>query len=145
MLNLFEPDDFRRDWYGFLTNQMSHTLLGIFIVWIMTVIGYLILGELPYRNMLFALTLVGYILYEIVFQGWRGWDTIEDTLFVAVYGAGGTLIAFTEYQYGSASVIFDIYAALPMLTLVSIHLVLGVLYRIKNNRLYLKARRDEDG
>ena len=34
MLNLGSPDEFRGDPYGWLTNQMSHVLLGVLVAWI---------------------------------------------------------------------------------------------------------------
>lgn len=122
---LFTHDDFKDDWYSYLTNQISHVGLGLFLVWAVCAVSFTILGELPYKLTLFFSISVLYFLYEMTFQGWRRFDTIEDTMFVAGYGAGGTVLAFSEFVSGKTLVVFDVYAPLYVIVVMIIHLVVG--------------------
>lgn len=80
---------------------MSHIGVGVALVVALCTVWFLLVGEYPYRLHTWVIILTGYVLFEAVCQGWRGWDTIEDTLFTAFYGAGGTLYTFTEIAPGS--------------------------------------------
>ena len=122
---MFTPDDFKDDWYGYLTNQISHVGLGLFLVWFVCAVSFLALGELPYKLALFFSISVLYFLYEMTFQGWRRFDTIEDTMFVAGYGAGGTVLAFSEFLVGTSLVAFDVYAPAYVILTMAIHLLVG--------------------
>lgn len=59
------PDSFLNDWYGYITNQAGHFMLGLFAA--LVVPWWVILG--------------GYLTWEVA-SGWYGWDSIEDTVFV---------------------------------------------------------------
>ena len=109
---------------------MYRTLLGLFCVWIIAVIGYMTVGELPHRGAIFMACLIVSAIVEFIRRGWRGWYTIEDLIFFTLYGIGGTMVTFTGYQATSASAVFDMKIAVPMLVGFFIHLLLGVVYRI---------------
>lgn len=127
---LIAPSDFRRDWYGYLTNQISHVGVGVLAAWLTCVMAYLIAGEYPYREHVFVLILLAYTLKEALFDKWSGFDTIEDIVFVTLYGVGGTLRSFSEIQAGSSVVSFDVFSALPVLLLCIVHLTVGTISRI---------------
>lgn len=128
---IFEPDDFEGDWYGWLTNQVSHTGLGIFAVFFLSLACFLFAGEMPYKVAVYAVILFGYLLFEMVGQGWRGWDSLEDTAFVVAYGAGGVLSSFSEVSPGSPLVSFSVIGAAPFFFIAATHLAAGVIYRRK--------------
>lgn len=128
---ILEPDDFADDWYGWLTNQVSHIGLGIFAVFFLSLACFLFVGEMPYKIAAYTVILLGYLLFEIVGQGWRGWDSMEDTAFVVAYGAGGVLSAFSEVSPGSPMVSFSLIGAAPFFFIAAAHLAAGVMYRRK--------------
>lgn len=133
---IFKPDSFSKDWYGFLTNQISHVALGTILTWAVTVFCLVSIGEFPYKEHVFISLAVMYFLYEIIFQGWYGWDTIEDWIFFSVYGAGGTVMTFHEYDVGSGLATFDITAPSFIFPIMGVHLLLGCLIR------WVRLRRD---
>lgn len=91
---------------------------------------FLVLGELPYRSTVFLVILGGYIFYEVRRQAWQGWDTIEDTLFVVGYGAGGVLYSFTEAMPGSSKACVDLLSPIPFLAAAALHLAIGFAIRL---------------
>ena len=141
MVNFWKGDVFRLDWLGYINEQLYRTLLGLFIVWIIAVVAYEAVGEMPNRAVIFSTCLIACGTYEYFRFGWRGWDTIEDMIFFVVYGVGGTMITFTGYQAGSDSAVFDMAIALPMLTGFFVHLSIGAAYRMNNIRISNKAAR----
>lgn len=126
---LSTPSKFERDWYGWFTNQMSHMTTGVFGVWIICVISFLAHGDFPEKEGVFYLVLILYGAKEIFADTWQGWDTIEDILFLVVYGSGGTLVSMTESEVGSPDVSFNIFAALPFLCFSMGHLAFGSFIR----------------
>jgi hypothetical protein len=129
MGQLFTPDDFKDDWYGYLTNQVSHVGLGIFLVWFVCALSYSMFGELPMKWAIFFSISILYFLFEMTFQGWRRFDTIEDTIYVAVYGAGGTVLSFTEFVGGKTLVVFDVFAPILVISTFISHLIIGCVVR----------------
>lgn len=98
---LFTPDDFKGNPYGELTNQLSHTLLGVLASAIVCFIHTYILGEMPYRAAVFVIVSFGYVLaVEALIQGWRGRDSILDWFFVSA-GAAGVLWPLKEVVAGN--------------------------------------------
>jgi hypothetical protein len=126
---LTEPSAFLNDWYGWLTNQGAHIFAGMFVAFWMCVISLFVMGELPYRVDVFAACLMGYIAFEMFFQGWRGYDTIEDTVFVVGYGAGGPLSALNEIAAGGADASINIIGLIVFFVIAPIHLAFGVAFR----------------
>lgn len=128
-MRLIEPSAFLDDWYGWLTNQAGHILLGVFLAFFMCMIAYFALGELPYRIDVFWVCLLGYIAFEIISQGWQGYDTVEDSVFVVAYGCGAPLSAFHEVSVGSPDVSVDLRALMAFFVVSGIHLAFGVAFR----------------
>lgn len=129
MLDLFTPDDFKYDWYGYLTNQISHVGLGMFFVWLVCALSFLAIGELPFKIAVFFAMSLLYFSFEMIVQGWRGLDTLEDMAFVVMYGSGGTLLAFSELNIGSTLLVFNMYAPLIIIGLFFCHLAIGCFVR----------------
>lgn len=73
MNELFTPESFDFDWYGWATNQMGHTFLGVALA--------LICSRLKWQHV----WVVGYLAVEIVQFGLGGdlLDGMTDTMFVA--------------------------------------------------------------
>jgi hypothetical protein len=129
IMKLIEPSAFLDDWYGWLTNQAGHILLGVFMAFFACLIAYFALGELPFRVDVFAACLFGYLAFELFTQGWQGYDTCEDTVFVVAYGCGAPLAAFHEVSAGSPDVVLDLRALMPFFVASGIHLACGVVFR----------------
>lgn len=92
-----KPDSFRDDPYGYLTNQLGHGWLGFslntWVCWVLYTFG----GAWPNQVSVYLwVTAVYFILWEAGTQGWRGWDSIEDTAFVAY---GGSVWAYVDMYY----------------------------------------------
>jgi hypothetical protein len=84
MLNLGSPDEFRGDPYGWLTNQMSHVLLGVLVAWI---IGYTV--AIAPAWLLIAVATLGAGAVEVIHlrKGGSIRDSLVDVGFVTL-GAG---------------------------------------------------------
>ena len=127
---LFESNSFPTDWYGYLTNQLGHIVVGVFLVFVVNRAGFELLGEYPHRLHVWWLVTIFYVLVvEVRMQGWRGFDTVEDSVFTCCYGAGAPLWAFSEVSAGSPIVSGDIAALDVFFLIASLHLAVGVGYR----------------
>jgi hypothetical protein len=91
--------------------------------------AFVVTGELPYRVDVFAVCLLGYVFFELYFQGWQGFDTVDDTVFVVAYGAGAPLYAFHEVSVGSLEVMGVLTDLIPFFAVATIHLACGVAFR----------------
>jgi hypothetical protein len=130
-MSILEPDAFLNDWYGWLTNQASHIALGVFVTFFICLFAFWIGGEFPFRSDVFLYCLSAYLFFEVFIQGWRWFDTIEDTVFVVGYGVGAPLAALHEVQAGQSAVMVDVVALLPFFVVAGVHLAVGVAYRAK--------------
>lgn len=128
---LTTPSNYSRDWYGYATNQMAHTSLGVFFVAVICYGAFKVDGEIPYKIQVFFVIGFVYAAKEIFLDKWNGFDTIEDFMFVVVYGTGGTLYSFTEKQAGISMVVFDLEKSAPFFATCCVHLLVGVLYRLR--------------
>ena len=128
---LTAPSEFGRDWYGYACNQLAHTSLGVFFVALICYGAFMVEGELPYKWHVFGVIAFVYAAKEIFLDKWNGFDTVEDFLFVVVYGTGGTLYSFTEKQAGLSELVFDLEKSAPFFAVFCVHLLAGVLYRLK--------------
>jgi hypothetical protein len=127
---LFLPSNFRGDPYGWVTNQAAHFLIGAaLLTYVPTMICWWFLGEFPPKEWIIIWAGVVYAAYELIDQGWRGADTIEDWIFVAGYGATGVTFSFSEIAPGSPVAAFDMQAAWPFLVVMAIHLAFGAWLR----------------
>lgn len=93
--DLNTPDSFERDWYGELTNQISHTALGAALATAVCAVWYLVLGELPFRSWVFLGLFAGYLGVEIWGQGWTAGDSWFDSLMFGL-GAAWAIMPFEE-------------------------------------------------
>jgi hypothetical protein len=126
---LTEPSAFLDDWEGWLGNQTGHIFAGMFTAFWICAASFVLMGELPYRVDVFVACLLGYFAFEIFFQGWKGYDTIEDTVFVVGYGVGGPLSALSEIAAGGADASINIIGLIVFFVIAPIHLAFGVAFR----------------
>lgn len=125
---LFPKDNFAGNWYGWLTNQISHIALGVGIAVVVTGVCYAAAGEFPVKWAAWICAAGIYAAAEAV-RGWHGWDTVEDWIFVAAYGSGGAFMAFTELFPGSPILILR-FTDLPfLLGFMAAHLAVGSIVR----------------
>ena len=99
-MTLFEPDAFRDDWYGELTNQMGHALLGIILSAGFCLTYNALAGEMPHRVL--ALVVVGLpypVFWEWLRQGCTPGDSYFDSA-MYICGVLGPLVAFREIEPG---------------------------------------------
>ncbi len=131
MTSLTDPSAFPDDWYGWLTNQISHIGLGVFLTFALCSLYWLINGEMPYRVAAYMVIASGYLAFEIYVQGWRRFDTIEDTVFTVGYGTSAILAAFQEITVGSPLVAVNILSLMPFFIVACIHLLAGSISRLR--------------
>lgn len=117
----FKPDDFKSKPYGYLTNQLGHIFLGFGITtWYTWIITYLS-GVYPSQVLSFFVCVTLYlVVWELIVQGWRNFDTIEDT---AYFGMGSSVYLFIHMEWVIDRV--SIY-----LLLISIPLALGTISKV---------------
>jgi hypothetical protein len=107
MLELGRPDDFRGDPYGWLTNQMSHVLVGITGAWLLMKLGC------PPWCAVAAAALVSATVEAVhLHRGGRLGDTLADVAFV-VSGA-----------------VWHLEPGVPLFLLIALGFVLGVRSRL---------------
>lgn len=125
------PDSFPRDGYGFTTNQFGHAVGVGFLVLVygVTLLWFLAFGEFPYKLHIALFAGLSYFAFELYTQNWQGWDTVEDWWFVNVYGVWGPLCTFSEVTVGSADVTLNLFAPLPFVALLAVHLLAGAYVR----------------
>lgn len=124
LIKLFPPESFRKDPYGYLTNQIGHIYLG-FNAMVLYCFLFDKVGTYPAQGPAFALVVAGYFLgWEIIVQGWRRWDTLEDALYFA-WGAGVFLFIDMEW------VIDRLFVACLA---VAVPLIWGVVVRVERAR-----------
>lgn len=128
MSEFFVQDDFADDAYGWLTNQISHIGLGIALALVLSAVWFYIGGEFPYRWAAWGIISAAYIAGEVA-RGWAGRDSVEDTVFVCVYGAGGAMLLFCEVTPGSPLLIVSVADTLPVLAIALAHLGWGTFLR----------------
>ena len=128
--DLTTPEDFRGDWYGWMTNKLSHVVLGFGLALVTSAIWLTENGEFPHKQWLWPGIAFAVAVFQIGAQGWNGWDTIEDWWFISVFGAGGTIVTFTQIDpdYGLLGV--SVWSGLTVMTLIGVWLVMGIIYRL---------------
>lgn len=129
-MSLNEPDAFLDDWYGWLTNQISHIALGVFMAFIVCAAYYVAAGEFPVKSLVWLFVLMFYAGIEFFKQRFVGFDTIEDIVFVIGYGASAVLAGFAEIDPGNPYVALNVVSLLPFFAVSICHMVAGVAYRI---------------
>jgi len=93
--DLNTPDNFARDWYGELTNQLAHTLLGVVLAVGVCAVWQVVAGELPYRAWVFLSLFAGYLGVEMWVQGWSPGDSWFDAIMFSL-GVAGAIMPFEE-------------------------------------------------
>lgn len=128
---LVVPQNFRAQPYQWLTNQTSHMGLGFVLAMLTCLAHFAAFGEYPYRAAIWCMIVIGYFGWaELSMQGWRGGDTIEDTVFVCGYGAGGFLYTLREVRPGTGDFTGNIWDAALFLAVAAAHLCIGCGIRI---------------
>lgn len=78
------PSAFEDDPLNWAYSQIGHGYVGVAVTTILTWLLLYFGGEYPNDWLIAAAVPIGYLIFwELDLQGWRGWDTIEDTLFVS--------------------------------------------------------------
>ncbi len=131
MSKILEPDAFRGQPLAWAGNQCGHFVLGMFSAFFICVTFFYVIGELPYRAHVFWIIALAYVSFEVYGQGWRGWDTVDDTVFVVAYGTGGTLAGFTEHQVGSLQPVPDMQILTTFAVVMTAHLIMGMVFRLE--------------
>ena len=128
---LFTPDNFKRDWYGWITNQWAHVMLGQMLFGLSMIATLLIDGEFASRIYVLAGVAFVYFLWELfTFKPKQFWDAVEDFFFVVIYGAGWVAACFSEVVIGHPTFHSNVYTVLPIVGLFAFHSTLGVLFRV---------------
>lgn len=115
---MLEPDAFLNDWYGYLTNQTGHLMLGVLLFSIVSFVFSLLFtnisrlsGEGAHEWAMSAI-LVGYGLWEAM-QGGLAWDGVEDLAFV-MGGASFSWAAWVNHRAVMVAVVSISAAALSV-------------------------------
>ncbi len=131
-MKLLTPDAFLDEPLGYAGNQLGHAGVGAILSFIICIIYFSVFGEYPFKIYVFSIILVGYIAFELKTQGFKGFDTFEDTVFVCLYGAGLFLLSVSEIEVGNSEVNLNMLTVIPVLTIMLGHLMIGMVWRIFN-------------
>lgn len=128
---MIQASAFKGDPYGWATNQIGHALaVGcLALVYVPALVFFAAMGEFPPKWIVVLSAAITYMAFELMSQGWRGADTIEDWVFVVVYGVAGTMASFTEIAPGNPVAAFDPMAAMPYVAFMATHLAFGAWIR----------------
>ncbi len=130
-MTLLTPSNFKNNWYGWVTNQWAHALLGQCLFGVIMLATFTT-GEFASRTTVWCAMAVAYIGWEIATHaGGKWWDAIEDFVFVCCYGAGWVAAVFKEIEPGRSIVSGDANSVLPIIGLFAFHSALGVLLRVE--------------
>lgn len=91
----FHSDNFNSDPYGYLTNQIGHVVLGCYVVTLVVGLCYnFVCTEYPEQWPFAVGCMFAYfLLWELGVQGWKGLDSIEDSLY---FSLGASLWLFID-------------------------------------------------
>jgi hypothetical protein len=130
-MSILYPDGFQGDPYGHTTNQTSHAFLvgGILLAYLPVLVWWMAFGEFPEKWLIIGWASVAYAAFELLAQGWRGWDTVEDWIFVVIHGTTGFVVTLNEVEPGSTAFTGDLIVAGPFLILFLLHLAAGAWFR----------------
>ena len=138
-----KPSRFYGDPEGWVANQTGHMRAGLaWVFW--ACFGYFIIfEEFPVRWHIFIAIGITYLGFELIKQGWKGWDTIEDWWFVVLYGAGAPLAVFREFELGSGMFYGQIWEIVPFAIVSVLHLTLGIGVRWLQKQSIKRGARNE--
>jgi len=131
-MKLLTPDAFLDEPLGYAGNQLGHAGVGAILAFVICIIYFSVFGEYPIKIYVFFLILIGYVGFELKTQTFKGFDTIEDTTFVCLYGSGLFLLSVSEIEIGNSDVKLNMLAVIPVLTVMLGHLMIGMVWRIFN-------------
>ena len=93
--DLRTQSDFRGNWYGALTNQVSHTAMGAFWAALFACIWRVVTGEMPPRPGMILVVTGTYAAVELLWQRYENKDSLIDIFMVF---AGSAMISLPFYQ-----------------------------------------------
>ena len=126
-------DNYHTNWYGYATNQLSHTLLGFITSCIVSYTTFLILGEFWVKEYIWGTAAILYLFVELIQRQTRNiWDCVEDFIFFAIYGAGSGYLLFDEVTPGSPEIVTNILYTLKVVAIIGSHLLVGISLRLYN-------------
>lgn len=131
--DLMTPDDFIEDWYGAVTNQIGHVMLGAFSASLICVAWALFFGEMPYKIAVFSLLALFYaVVIEMFIQRSQWTDGFADTAFFVI-GVCVILLSFSEVGTSEGKVLLqlDVWPALFSLLTVVVGLIVYIVPRVK--------------
>ena len=136
---LTTSSNYTTDPYGYGKNQLAHLSIGFIMATVVSALSVLFAGEFLYKGDLFAIMCVIFVLWEFVQRSLSVvkvtiWDSVEDWVFMALYGSGTAIFLFSESEVGSPWVTSNIYYSLPFVGVVATHLFVGILARIMNRK-----------
>ena len=130
-MQIMTPDNFPKDPYAWLTNQISHLTLGFAAVVLYCSLGAHIAGVFPDKWVIFTSIAISYALIEVIQRG-QFWDSVEDFLFVVVYGAGLTL--WVMDWTGGGGFAGNVADLSPWIYYIIFHLVVGSVVRLAKGK-----------
>ena len=124
ILELFKtPSSFRNDPVNWAYSQIGHGYLGFAVTTLIVWFVYRVSGQYPDETTVAIGVFIGYLVWwELDVQGWQGWDTLEDSLFV---GVGASLFIFIDM-----SIVIDRLGAWVVLT--GLAIMSGICRRLPN-------------
>lgn len=131
--DLNTPDNFARDPYGELTNQLGHTMLGMLLTTLFLCAWRETQGEMPVRSWTFLAVFLPYVIgVEWVRQKWVAGDSWFDSIMVAL-GSAAALLPFKEVEITGhrTAISFDHRTMLALMAVWSLFLFLRVLKRTR--------------
>ena len=128
---LTTPSRFTGDWLGYAGNQGTHALIGILSIGVMCAFSFLTTGDLPHKENMFLGVFVVYAVKELFGDGWHGFDTVEDIQYLVGYGAGGTLLTFSQAGDFSSEIEFNETKFFIVFLVFCAHLSIGIFTRIR--------------
>lgn len=93
--DLLTQSRFVGDWYGALTNQMSHTALGAILATVFACIWRAYFGDMPPRLLMIVAVAAPHFVVEFYWQGWDGFDSFVD---IAMTSMGAAMVSLPFYQ-----------------------------------------------
>ena len=133
--DLNTSDNFASDWYGELTNQCGHALLGIIASVLILSTWHLFAGEMPARWAVVLAVLLPYIAVEVYAQGWRAGDSWFDTFAVGL-GVAASVCPWRELSVSGPSVTVSLHVP----TLLGIVLLFCAALFLRVRRRYIASR-----
>lgn len=118
---------------AFFKRQSSNVGLGMLAVWALCQFVFVVGGEFPVRAHAVVALGLAYIIVAAFFETKLTWESFEDFIFFAFYGAAGTVFAFREIDAGSSGLSVDVTGPAPIVAAFISHMIIRSLI-IKSRR-----------